>query len=66
MKPYYERLRDLREDNNLTQQAVASVLETTQQVYSRYENGANEMPIHHLITLCRFYKVSSDYILGLK
>ncbi len=66
MKPYYERLRDLREDHDLTQKQIADVLQTTQQVYSRYEKGTNEIPIHHLITLCRFYKISADYVLGLK
>ena len=66
MKTYYERIRDLREDNDLTQQDVANVLKTTQQVYSRYEKGENELPIHHLVTLCKFFKVSADYILGLK
>ena len=66
MKAYYDRLRDLREDRNLTQADIAKVLKTTQQVYSRYEKGINQIPIHHLITLCEFYKVSSDYILGLK
>ena len=65
MKTYYERLRDLREDNDLTQAQVAKVLNTTQQVYSRYEMGINEVPLHHLITLSKFYKVSTDYILGL-
>ncbi len=65
MKQYYERIRELREDKDLTQQNIADILKTTQQVYSRYENGTNEIPIHHLITLCKFYKVSSDYILGL-
>ena len=66
MKQYYERLRDLREDKDLTQTDIANILKTTQQVYSRYENGKNEIPLHHLITLCKFYKVSADYILGLK
>ena len=42
------------------------MLGTTQQVYSRYENGVNELPIRHLITLCRYYRVSADYVLGLK
>ncbi len=65
MKTYYERIRGLREDKDLTQSDVACVLNTTQQVYSRYENGTNEMPIHHLITLCKYFKVSADYILGL-
>lgn len=58
-------LRELREDNDLTQQDIADVLGTTQQVYSRYEKGINEMPIRHIITLCKYYNVSSDYILGL-
>ena len=66
MKPYYEKLRDLCEDNDLTQADVAKLLNTTQQVYSRYEKGINQIPLHHLITLCKFYKVTSDYILGLK
>lgn len=65
MKNYYERLRDLREDRDLTQKQIAELLNTTQQVYSRYENGTNELPIHHLISLSEFYKVSTDYILGL-
>lgn len=65
MKPYYEILRDLREDADLTQKEVAAVLNTTQQVYSRYEKGINEMPVRHLIALVRFYGVSADYVLGL-
>lgn len=66
MKEYYEIIRELREDNDLTQNQVAKYLNTTQQVYSRYEKGINEMPIRHLIALCKFYNVTSDYILGLK
>lgn len=62
---YIRRLRDLREDSDYTQEYVASVLGTSQTMYARYERGANELPIHHLITLCKLYKVSSDYILGL-
>ena len=65
MKNYVQRIRELREDHDKTQREVAAVLKTTQQVYSRYESGENEMPIRHLITLCRFYTVSADYILGL-
>lgn len=65
MQTYVDRIRALREDHDLTQQQVAQVLGTTQQVYSRYEKGENELPIRHLITLCRFYRVSADYILGL-
>lgn len=65
IKPYYEILRSLREDHDLTQSDVANLLGTTQQVYSRYENGVNEMPVRHIVTLCKFYRVSADLILGL-
>lgn len=54
MKTYVERIRDLREDNDLKQKTIAELLGTTQQVYSRYENGTNEIPLHHIITLARF------------
>ena len=66
MKEYWEIMRELREDRDLKQSTVAKALGTTQQVYSRYENGVNDMPIRHLRTLCQFYNVSADYILGLK
>ncbi len=62
---YLKRIKDLREDNDLTQQKVADVLGTSQTMYARYERGANELPVHHLITLCKLYKVSADYILGI-
>lgn len=62
---YVKRIRDLREDHDKTQQEIADVLGTSQTMYARYERGANELPLHHLITLCRFYGVSADYILGL-
>lgn len=65
MKVYCEKLRELRERRGLKQSDIAMILETTQQVYSRYENGVNALPIHHLITLCKFYRISADYILGL-
>lgn len=65
MKECYEIIRELREDRDLSQQQIAEVLGTTQQVYSRYEKGINEIPVRHIITLCKFYKVSADYILGL-
>lgn len=58
-------MRDLREDNDKTQKEIAEILGTSQTMYARYERGANELPIHHLITLCKFYKVSADYFLGL-
>ncbi len=60
-----KRLRDLREDKDLTQEEIAKVLGTSQTMYARYERGANELPLRHLKTLCVFYKVSADYILGL-
>lgn len=59
------RMRDLREDYDLTQTQVAEHLGTSQTMYARYERGANELPIHHLISLCKLYNVSSDYLLGL-
>ncbi len=66
MKHYPDIIRELREDRDLTQSDIAKVLGTTQQVYSRYEKGINEMPVRHIITLCNFYQVSADEILGLK
>ena len=58
------RLRALREDNDLTQQRVAEILGTSQTMYARYERGANELPVRHLVTLCKLYNVSADYLLG--
>ena len=66
MNSYYIKvIRDLREDHDKTQAEIAQILGTSQTMYARYERGANELPIHHLITLCDYYKVSADYILGL-
>lgn len=62
---YMKRMRDLREDHDFTQEYVAHYLGTSQTMYARYERGANEMPIRHLISLCQLYHVSSDYLLGL-
>ena len=62
---YIKRIRDLREDHDKTQQEIANLLGTSQTMYARYERGANEMPIRHLIILCKYYGVSADYILGL-
>lgn len=64
-KIYVKRIRDLREDNDKTQQELADALGTSQTMYARYERGANELPLRHLIALCRYYRVSADYILGL-
>lgn len=63
MRTFIDKLRGLREDNDLTQTEVAAVLGTSQTMYARYERGANEIPIHHLVTLCQFYNVSADYLL---
>ena len=63
---YYPRLKDLREDNDLTQAKIAEVLFITQQQYSLYEKGRREIPVSMLIKLAEIYKVSVDYILGLK
>lgn len=59
------QIRNLREDNDLMQKDIAKVLDIEQTVYSRYETGRNELPTHHLKTICLFYGVSADYILGL-
>ena len=60
----YPRLRDLREDLDLTQETIGKLLGTTQQQYYKYEKGIQEIPAHHLITLADFYQVSVDYLLG--
>lgn len=62
---YVKRIRDLREDSDKTQQEIANYLGTSQTMYARYERGANELPIRHLISLCHYYNVSADFILGL-
>lgn len=63
---YIKIMRDLREDNDKTQQEIAEFLGTSQTMYARYERGANELPIHHLLKLCDYYCVSADYFLGRK
>lgn len=62
---YIKRMRDLREDSDYTQEYVAHFLGTSQTMYARYERGANELPIHHLLSLCKLYNVSADYLLGI-
>ncbi len=66
MKNIMEKFRDLRDDNDLTQEQVAKYLGTSQTMYARYEREANELPIRHLKSLCQLYNVSADYILDLK
>lgn len=65
IKMYYKRIRELREDNDVLQKDVAKLLNTTQQHYSRIENGSTEITADRVITLAKFYNVTSDYILGL-
>ena len=65
MDNYYPRLRDLREDHDLSQQQVAEYLGMKQPQYSRYERGLRDVPSDVLIRLARLYKTSTDYILGL-
>ena len=62
---YNQRIRDLREDRDLTQENIAKLLRTSQTVYSRYERNERSLPIDYLIQLCLFYNVSADYILGI-
>ena len=62
---YIKRMRDLREDHDKTQQEIANILGISQTMYARYERGANELPIRHLIALCQYYGVTSDYFLML-
>ena len=59
-----ERLRELREDNDLVQKEIANFLGIDQRVYSNYEIGKREIPTHFVIRLADFYKTSTDYILG--
>ena len=62
--PYQRRLRDLREDHDKTQQDIADILGTSQTMYARYERGANELPLRHLLKLADYYGVSADCLLG--
>ena len=61
---YRKRLRELREDHDLSQEQVGEILKKSQQGYSHIENGRAELKIEDLITLCKFYEVSADYLIG--
>ena len=61
---YQDRIRALREDADKSQSDIAEMLGTSQTMYSRYERGASELPLRHLIQLCQYYNVTADYILG--
>ena len=60
----YQRLKDTREDADKKQEDIALVLNITRQQYQLYESGKREMPMHHFITLAKFYNVSLDYLAG--
>lgn len=62
---YAKRLKDIREDHDLTQSDIAKVLQTTYQYYSTYESGKRDMPFSRAIELAKFYNVSLDYLAGL-
>ena len=65
MEHYMKVLRSTREDRDMTQQQIADILGISQTMYARYERGANELPVRHLVSLCKYYRISSDYLLGL-
>ena len=62
---YSQKIKNLRIDADMTQAEIATILKTTKNQIGKYERGEQEMPIRHLITLAKYYKVSTDYILGL-
>ena len=62
----YQRIRDLREDHDMTQTEVANKINVSQSTYSRYENGQLDIPSGVLIALAKMYKVTVDYLLGLE
>lgn len=59
------RIKDLREDNDITQRELAEYLHIKQNTYSQYENGQRQLPIEVLVMLAKYYRTSTDYILGL-
>ncbi|MBO5356841.1 MAG: helix-turn-helix transcriptional regulator [Clostridia bacterium] len=62
---YYQRIKDLREDNEKSQKEIAELLGISQQHYSLYEKGERELPMHHFITLAKYYDVTLDYLSGI-
>ena len=61
----YQRVRDIREDSDKRQDEIAEILKITRQQYQLYESGKRELPMHHFVTLARYYNVSLDYLAGL-
>lgn len=66
MDIFYNRMRDIRKDNDKSQKQIAEILKITQQQYQLYESGKRYIPIDLLIEFCNYFEVSSDYILGLE
>lgn len=62
---FYERLRELREDNDKTQAEIAKLINVGQSYYSKQERNEKPFQINQIITLCNYYGVSADYVLGL-
>ena len=61
---YYQRIKDLRDDADKTQAEIAQVLGISRQHYALYESGKRELPMHHFVTLAKYYNVSLDYLAG--
>ena len=62
---YYKRIRELREDNDIPQKEISKILNTSQQHYSRIEKGSTEITADRVVTLAKYYNVTTDYLLGL-
>jgi len=65
MKELHKLLRDLRKDHDLKQTVIANYLGISQQAYSNYENGQRDIPVWAVVALAKYYKVSTDYLLGM-
>ena len=63
--PCYSRIKDCRDDTDLTQKDIGNILGIDQRVYSNYETGKRLIPVNHLVALALFYKTSLDYLVGL-
>ena len=61
----YPHIKELRKSHNLTQTDIANLLNTAREQYHKYETGKQELPMHHFITLAKYYNVSLDYLAGL-
>lgn len=63
---YYEKIKQIRQNNGMSQEQMAQLLGTSQQYYGQYELGKRPLPVNHLITICKYFNVSADHILGLR